>query len=468
MRNTFISLSALSIFAALLVVNPCTSYGQQSGSIAPPLHVPSNNGELKQINLTSNNELVLLHFWASWCPNSLIQLPHLKSLYDKYQFANFTDDSRFKIVSISIDEQQSEWQRAITDYQLSWSDHYRDTYGYDSWALYNYQVNQVPNIFLIDSKGFIVGRNMTFSQLDRYLTNEQTISYADYEVELGIFPTLKFHKFDHINHLGNLVTESTPDNQYRITFGTFSEEQEALVVWDKLMKQGYYEAKVITIEKEPMMAYNDGSFTPPTIIRYEDTPPTPPSYAYNPPDVLQKTDAAKPYTSDYATDTYKAPDVVYSIPKAPANTQTYDDSVSPYDYPGNGNQTVFKTYDDQPYNSPNPDASQPDDVTATYQFEQTSYGEHTSQSKSLIDQNAEVFEPSLQPITYTNQEHADIEEMLASMEPTDKKSRRVKRKMERAQRKASKLNRRASKYMEAEADLLERYKFMIMYSGGGM
>ena len=52
-------------------------------------------------------KVVLVDFWASWCRACRIENPKFAHLYEEYQAKGF------EIISISKDENESKWQKAI-------------------------------------------------------------------------------------------------------------------------------------------------------------------------------------------------------------------------------------------------------------------------------------------------------------------------------------------------------------------
>ncbi len=87
------------------------------GMLAPELKLPSINGdEVSLSEVLSENELVLVDFWASWCGPCIRSFPALKKMYSKNKAQGF------EIVMISIDDRFEHWESASEEHELPWID----------------------------------------------------------------------------------------------------------------------------------------------------------------------------------------------------------------------------------------------------------------------------------------------------------------------------------------------------------
>lgn len=106
--------------------------------------------------------VVLLHFWATWCPYSRNSIGNLLSLWEKFASRNFT------IISISRDYDTTALRSYIDAYKLNWL-HIHDS-RYDVGQ--SYDVKVIPMCFLIDSQGIIRFAGSPFEpQLSQIIDN---------------------------------------------------------------------------------------------------------------------------------------------------------------------------------------------------------------------------------------------------------------------------------------------------------
>ncbi len=83
------------------------------GGNAPQVQMETNSGSLISLN-DLKGKVVLLDFWASWCTPCIKSFPELKELYQKFP------NTSFEILSISIDKDKSQWEKAVERNGLSW------------------------------------------------------------------------------------------------------------------------------------------------------------------------------------------------------------------------------------------------------------------------------------------------------------------------------------------------------------
>lgn len=135
------------------------------GEIAPNFTVKRWEGDTISLH-GIKGKVKLLHFWSSGnnvCRENNVEL--LK-LYNKYH------SKGFEIFSVSLDENESEWKKAIGEDGMVWK-HGSDLKGATgSEVVRLYFVKNIPCTFLLDEENRIVGKNLTPDALKKEITEK--------------------------------------------------------------------------------------------------------------------------------------------------------------------------------------------------------------------------------------------------------------------------------------------------------
>ncbi len=264
---------------------PNTFY--EVGQSLPNIQLPNPNG--RKVNLTeTKGKYTLVHFWASWCPTSMIKVPHYQTLYKKYANATFPNADGFEIYAISLDKEQKDWKKAIEENNLTWKFNTLEDGEVGNNTVQALNVDIIPASYLLDPNGVIIGKNMCESVLDytlskqtrlakerqqplhnetpNFLSNTPTRNIPsrlashspnttpplqsttiNYRVEIGTFPTLAFHDFSHLQYLGKIYQEpAIGEKGVRVLVGDYPNRSIAQEAATKLFHNGYYNAQIIS------------------------------------------------------------------------------------------------------------------------------------------------------------------------------------------------------------------------------
>jgi peroxiredoxin len=124
------------------------------GAIAPEFAEADTSGKI--ISLASfKGKYVLVDFWASWCGPCRRENPHVVKTFNTFKGKNFT------ILSVSLDRPgaKDKWIAAIHKDGLTWT-HVSDLQFWKSKTADLYGVRAIPQNFLIDPDGRIIGKNL--------------------------------------------------------------------------------------------------------------------------------------------------------------------------------------------------------------------------------------------------------------------------------------------------------------------
>ena len=142
--------------------------GIDIGQRAPELVYESPSGE--KISLSSlRGKMVLIDFWAAWCPPCRKENPNLVKTYQEFKDKEFVIGSGFTVYGVSLDRSMEDWVAAIEKDGLVWETHVSDLEGWNSVPAAQYGVMQVPSNFLLDGNGIIIAKDLRGQNLDAKL-----------------------------------------------------------------------------------------------------------------------------------------------------------------------------------------------------------------------------------------------------------------------------------------------------------
>lgn len=129
----------------------------------PAIDFTLDNPQGEEISLSDfRGQVVLISFWASWCPYCREENPNLVRVYEKF------GDDNFEVLGVSLDRTHEAWVKAIEEDGLSWPQ-VSDLQGWASGPAAEYAVRSIPQNVLIDQNGTIVARNIKYHELENML-----------------------------------------------------------------------------------------------------------------------------------------------------------------------------------------------------------------------------------------------------------------------------------------------------------
>ncbi len=169
-----------------LFVSNLSEIATKAKNIVPGNYAPSfsavDTAGVRNSRYTYNHKVLLLHFWASWKPDTLY-LNHLRKLYEKFPPRTKKEVQKINqklpayarkikalppelaIVNLSLDVDTLNWKQAIERDSVPWTQ-LCDFYGWSSGAASRYAITNVPSLYVIGADSKITAINPAINELD--------------------------------------------------------------------------------------------------------------------------------------------------------------------------------------------------------------------------------------------------------------------------------------------------------------
>src|SRR5271170_2946664 len=132
--------AVLFCFAPILKADPTVDQTQ-------PLDLKFTAVDGSQVDLANlRGKVVLIDFWATWCPPCRGEVPNVVAAYQKYH------DQGFEVIGISLDQDKDALLSFTKQNGMVWPQYF-DGKGWDNTVSKSFGIDSIPAMWLVDKKG---------------------------------------------------------------------------------------------------------------------------------------------------------------------------------------------------------------------------------------------------------------------------------------------------------------------------
>ncbi|MBW1722017.1 MAG: TlpA family protein disulfide reductase [Deltaproteobacteria bacterium] len=140
-----------------LLFTPACRSGSEGGRAAPDFSLEDLSGELVSLS-DFRGKVVLVDFWATWCPPCRQSIPELVQLQKKYR------EKGLVVLGISLDDPQMISSKSLQAFGEAFGINYNILRGNQKVVLdfFGKAETAIPTMFVINREGFIVDKHVGF------------------------------------------------------------------------------------------------------------------------------------------------------------------------------------------------------------------------------------------------------------------------------------------------------------------
>lgn len=127
------------------------------GSKFPDFEEKDTNG--KSISVASyKGKVVLIDFWATWCPGCLAELPNVLKVYEKY------NSKGFEVIGVSLDKDLKKLTDFVKARNVPWRQYFDEPS--TQKLAQRYIISTIPATYLVNQEGVIIGKDLRGPELE--------------------------------------------------------------------------------------------------------------------------------------------------------------------------------------------------------------------------------------------------------------------------------------------------------------
>jgi thiol-disulfide isomerase/thioredoxin len=138
--------------------------------IGQPLSLQFTATDGSSIDMSElHGKVVLVDFWASWCPDCIREMPAVRQIYQKFR------DKGFTIIGISFDKDEQALANFVARKLIPWPQYF-DGKGWENDFARKYGIHAIPEMWLINQRGEVASTDISVEELEQ--KTEQLLSLS--------------------------------------------------------------------------------------------------------------------------------------------------------------------------------------------------------------------------------------------------------------------------------------------------
>lgn len=134
----------------------------KKGTDAPNFTLPDADGKPHSLS-DFKDKVVVIDFWASWCPDCRRDIPDILDLYDRY-------GSKATFISVSFDKNKEVWQKCVGKYEMEWLQVSELKPWKETQVSKDYGVKWIPSIVVVGADGKVLLSTVMLPKVKSLLT----------------------------------------------------------------------------------------------------------------------------------------------------------------------------------------------------------------------------------------------------------------------------------------------------------
>ena len=140
-------LCVLPLITSCLLLAGCKSPPAGTKFVGQAIDVRFTAIDGRQVDVSQmRGKVVLVDFWASWCPPCLKEVPVIKAAYEKLHGRGF------EVVGISLDDDKKDLLALVAKEKIDWPQFY-DPKGAEHRLAKQFGIEEIPVMWLLDKSG---------------------------------------------------------------------------------------------------------------------------------------------------------------------------------------------------------------------------------------------------------------------------------------------------------------------------